>query len=159
MVRISNKTKGRTADEKPPFFFLSFNRYFFIDMPRTESRRPAFGILSPSQAVKDLHTITRTNASARIHAHARIIFASFCESLQLLNFLFTFTMKTAYFAQNATALRNVSRRAYRLNLGHLTAYFGHIPKKGGFWGVLSLSFGFLWYSFVVLFRERLPNVK
>jgi hypothetical protein len=32
---------------------------FFIDKPRTESRRPAFGILSRLDGLKDFHTITR----------------------------------------------------------------------------------------------------
>jgi hypothetical protein len=57
---------------------------------------------------------------------------NFIESLQILNFLFTFTMNLPYIERNASRQGKLSRIAYRQNLGCFTAYFGHIPKKGGF---------------------------
>ena len=118
------------------FSFCPLIDIFLSITHERRSRRPAFGILSPSQAVKDFHTITRTNACARIHARARIIFASFCKSLQTPYFLFTFTMKTANNEQNATALDNLSRAADRAILGRLKG-FKRIPrKKPCFWGGL-----------------------
>jgi hypothetical protein len=41
-------------------------------------------------------------------------------------------MKIAINEQNTTAKGKPSTACHRQNLGHLTAYFGHIPKKGGF---------------------------
>jgi hypothetical protein len=41
-------------------------------------------------------------------------------------------MKIAIDEQNATPLYKLSTPRHRQNLGCLTAYFGHIPKKGGF---------------------------
>lgn len=69
------------------------------------------------------------SAGARIHAPTRIIFASFCKSLQILNFFLTFTMKIAIDEQNRIRQGKLSTACHRQNLGHLTAYFGHIRKS------------------------------
>jgi hypothetical protein len=97
--------------------------------------------------LKDFHTITRTNAGARIHAHARIIFASFYKSLQSLNKKFTYTMKTANNERNASRQGKLSRATARAISGRFTAYFGHIPKSAVFLAFFRL--------FVVFFRRVL----
>jgi hypothetical protein len=53
-------------------------------------------------------------------------------------------MKIAVDEQNATAKGNLSRAAARQNLGHFSAYFGHIQKTAVFFGFFRL--------FVVFFR-------
>jgi hypothetical protein len=39
-LSANNRTR-QDGGEKPPFFFLLFNRYFFIDKPRTEIHHPS----------------------------------------------------------------------------------------------------------------------
>lgn len=144
-IRITHERTnggGKTA-----VFLFALNRYFFIDKPRTESRRPAFGILSPSQAVKYFHTIAHAHTNARNHAHARVIFATFCKSLQMLNLLFTFTMKTANNERTTSRQGKLSRAAARSILGRFTAYFGHITKNR----VLSPFYRAFIYS-IILYR-------
>lgn len=85
-------------------------------MPRTKSEPPP--------------PIARTNVGARNHAHARIIFATFCKSLQLLNFLFTFAMKTAIDERNAGRQGKLSRGSVLLKFGAF---------KGLFWAGIEKS--------------------
>jgi hypothetical protein len=108
-LQRNTKTTRRTA-EKPPFFFLPCNRYFFIDKPRT--------IASHHPQQKRLNRLSQS------------IFCIF-----------------PYFAQNATALKNVSKGLPRSISGRFTAYFGHIPKSAVFLAFFRL--------FVVFFRRVL----
>jgi hypothetical protein len=61
-------------------------------------------------------------------------------------------MKNAINEQNTTAKGKPSTACHRQNLGCLTAFFGHIPKKAVFWvffRFLSAFCGILsWFFFV-----------
>lgn len=65
-----------------------------------------------------------------IHAHARIIFASFCKSLQILNKKFIFTMKTPYNERNTTPPYKHTRKHPAPVLVAFNGFIRHVPFLG-----------------------------